>query len=85
MFTMTLLLVYYLNFKLGSSQDPALAAQDHEVRDRDYFFIWSFSAWGVWAATRARLRMGIARGVGRHGATQERQDARRPSRRAEAG
>src|SRR5205085_303967 len=22
----------------------------HEVRDRDYFFIWSFSAWGVWAA-----------------------------------
>jgi hypothetical protein len=20
------------------------------VRDRDYFFIWSFSAWGVWAA-----------------------------------
>ncbi len=48
MFTMTLLLVFYLNFKLGSSQD-ALAAQDHEVRDRDYFFIWSFSAWGVWA------------------------------------
>ena len=22
----------------------------HEVRDRDYFFLWSFSAWGVWAA-----------------------------------
>jgi hypothetical protein len=21
-----------------------------EVRDRDYFFLWSFSAWGVWAA-----------------------------------
>jgi hypothetical protein len=49
MFTMTLLLVYYLNFKLGSSQEAA-SAQDHEVRDRDYFFIWSFSAWGVWAA-----------------------------------
>ncbi|HEV8446016.1 MAG TPA: DUF2723 domain-containing protein [Gemmatimonadaceae bacterium] len=49
MFTMTLLLVYYLNFKLGSSQNPT-SPQDHEVRDRDYFFIWSFSAWGVWAA-----------------------------------
>ena len=20
------------------------------MRDRDYFFLWSFSAWGVWAA-----------------------------------
>ena len=49
MFTMTLLLIYYLNFKLGSSQNPA-SPQDHEVRDRDYFFIWSYSAWGVWAA-----------------------------------
>jgi hypothetical protein len=49
MFTTSLLLIYYLNFKLGGSQDPG-SAQPHEVRDRDYFFIWSFSAWGVWAA-----------------------------------
>jgi len=49
MFTMTLLLIYYLNFKLGNSQDPQSQAP-HEVRDRDYFFLWSFSAWGVWAA-----------------------------------
>jgi hypothetical protein len=49
MFTTSLLLIYYLNFKLGASQDPN-AQQEHEVRDRDYFFIWSFSAWGVWAA-----------------------------------
>jgi hypothetical protein len=49
MFTMTLLLTYYLNFKLGASQDPNSQAP-HEVRDRDYFFLWSFSAWGVWAA-----------------------------------
>jgi Protein of unknown function (DUF2723) len=49
MFTMSLLLITYLNFKLGASQDPASQAP-HEVRDRDYFFIWSFSAWGVWAA-----------------------------------
>jgi hypothetical protein len=46
---MTLLLIYYLNFKLGASQDPSSQAP-HEVRDRDYFFLWSFSAWGVWAS-----------------------------------
>ncbi|MEO7963203.1 MAG: hypothetical protein ABIT38_04750, partial [Gemmatimonadaceae bacterium] len=23
---------------------------DREVRDRDYFYLWSFSAWSVWAA-----------------------------------
>src|ERR1043165_4742584 len=49
MFTMTLLLIYYLNFKLGASQDPS-SPNPHEVRDRDYFFLWSFSAWGVWAS-----------------------------------
>ena len=49
MFTMTMLLIYYLNFKLGASQDPA-SPVPHEVRDRDYFFLWSYSAWGVWAA-----------------------------------
>src|SRR3954470_7861902 len=51
MFTMTLALIYYLNFKYGWSQDPGLGnSVDREVRDRDYFYIWSYSAWGVWAA-----------------------------------
>ena len=51
MFTMTLLLIYYLNFKYGASQSPELGdTVQREVRDRDYFFLWSFSAWGVWAA-----------------------------------
>src|SRR3954471_19891721 len=51
MFTMTLALVYYLNFKYGWSQAPELGnGVAREVRDRDYFYIWSFSAWGVWAA-----------------------------------
>ncbi|MGH7602890.1 MAG: glycosyltransferase family 117 protein [Gemmatimonadaceae bacterium] len=50
MFTMTLALIYYLNFKYGWSQDPGATDVQREVRDRDYFFIWSFSAWGVWAA-----------------------------------
>jgi hypothetical protein len=52
MLTLTGLLIYYLNFKYGYTQaqqlgvDQALA----EVRDRDYFYLWSFSAWSVWAA-----------------------------------
>jgi hypothetical protein len=50
MFTMTLALIYYLNFKYGWSQDPGASDVQREVRDRDYFYIWSFSAWGVWAA-----------------------------------
>jgi len=49
--TVTLLLIYYLNFKYGASQAPELGdTVQREVRDRDYFFIWSFSPWGVWAA-----------------------------------
>ena len=51
MFTMTLLLIYYLNFKYGYSQAPELGDNvPREVRDRDYFYLWSFSAWSVWAA-----------------------------------
>ena len=50
MFTMTLVLIYYLNFKYGNTQSPELGdSVPREVRDRDYFFLWSFSAWGVWA------------------------------------
>ncbi len=51
MFTLTLALIYYMNFKYGWSQAPQLGdSVAREVRDRDYFYIWSFSAWGVWAA-----------------------------------
>ena len=51
MFTLTLALIYYMNFKYGWSQAPELGDNvQREVRDRDYFYIWSFSAWGVWAA-----------------------------------
>jgi hypothetical protein len=49
--TMTLGLIYYLNFKYGFSQAPELGRTvPREVRDRDYFFLWAFSAWSVWAA-----------------------------------
>lgn len=51
MFTLTLLLIYYMNFKYGYSQSPDLGdSVQREVRDRDYFYLWSFSAWSVWAA-----------------------------------
>jgi hypothetical protein len=51
MLTMTVGLIYYLNFKYGHSQSLELGdTVDREVRDRDYFYLWSFSAWSVWAA-----------------------------------
>ncbi len=51
MFTVTLCLIYYLNFKYGATQSPELGnSVAREVRDRDYFFLWSFSPWGVWAS-----------------------------------
>jgi hypothetical protein len=50
-FTVTFALIYYMNFKYGASQAPDLGGSvPREVRDRDYFYIWSYSTWGVWAA-----------------------------------
>jgi hypothetical protein len=48
--TLSVALVFYLNFKYGYSiQDPLGDLAAHEVRERDYFFIVSFSVWGLWA------------------------------------
>ena len=48
--TLSVALVYYLNFKYGFSLEaPAPSRELHEVRERDYFFIVSFSVWGLWA------------------------------------
>jgi hypothetical protein len=59
MVTVTVALIYYLNFKYGFSYD---AARDvaREVRERDYFFIASFLLWGIWVALGfgALLEMG---------------------------
>ncbi|NJD19588.1 MAG: DUF2723 domain-containing protein [Gemmatimonadetes bacterium] len=53
--TLSAALVYYLNFKYGYSLEaPVQNRELHEVRERDYFFIVSFSVWGLWAG------MGIA-------------------------
>ncbi len=50
MFTITLALIFYMNFKYGYSQSPELGGTvPREVRDRDYFYLWGFSAWSVWA------------------------------------
>jgi len=44
-------LVAYMNFKPGASLGYDLFPQagQHEVRERDYFFVVSFLVWGVWA------------------------------------
>ena len=46
MFFLTLLLIFYLNFKSGFSQPVDTVAR--EVRERDYFFVCSFALWGIW-------------------------------------
>src|SRR5881394_1479957 len=50
MLTLTVALVFYLNFKWGYSQPYSAPGLEHEVRERDYFFIASFAAWGIWVA-----------------------------------
>ncbi len=57
--TVSLGLIIYLNFKYGYSvpaqasvlgPEPSLVPNSwREVRERDYFYIASFSLWGVWA------------------------------------
>lgn len=45
-------LVVYMNFKPGPSigWERWTTLTDHEVRERDYFFVASFVAWSVWLA-----------------------------------
>jgi hypothetical protein len=44
-------LMAYMNFKPGFSvgYDQYPRGEDHEVRERDYFFVVSFVVWGLWA------------------------------------
>jgi hypothetical protein len=50
MFTVTFGLIYYLNFKYGYSIHPDQPDLPREVRERDYFFVGSFAAFGVLVA-----------------------------------
>jgi hypothetical protein len=45
----TVALIYYLNFRYGFSQSPELTDVPREPRDRDYFYMWTFSLWGLLA------------------------------------
>lgn len=69
-------LVFYMNFRYGYGQAPALGLgiSDSEVRERDYFYLISFSLWGLWvgvgitalwmrAMDHLRERMGSGRRV----------------------
>jgi len=49
--TLSVGLVVYMNFKYGYMQVRALglSAELSEVRERDYFFLVSFSLWGLWS------------------------------------
>ncbi|MGQ0813184.1 MAG: glycosyltransferase family 117 protein [Gemmatimonadota bacterium] len=42
-------LMFYLNFRYGYTYPVDFGMDSREVRERDYFFIVSFSLWGVWA------------------------------------
>jgi hypothetical protein len=60
----------YLNLKAGASFGWTFVpnAEMHEARDRDYFFVLSFWAWGLWAgigamAVARRVRWPVAAGV----------------------
>ena len=46
--TLTIILIFYLNFKYGYSQYPDKPQLAREVRERDYFFIASYAIWGIW-------------------------------------
>jgi hypothetical protein len=66
--TLSLLLIFYLNFRFGYSYhagDPSITNDMREVRDRDYFFIASFAFFGVLlAAGFASLYRGALAMVG---------------------
>jgi hypothetical protein len=48
--TLSVGLVYYMNFKYGFSQYPEEPSLPREVRERDYFFVGSFAVYGAFVA-----------------------------------
>jgi hypothetical protein len=46
----TIALIIYLNFRYSSGQNPELGnLVEREPRERDYFYMWTFSLWGLLA------------------------------------
>lgn len=56
--------VAYLNLKMGPSYGVGFipAGALHEARERDYFFVLGFTAWGIWAGIGALALRERARG-----------------------
>jgi hypothetical protein len=48
--TLSIGLVFYMNFKYGFSQYPGEDSLPREVRERDYFFVGSFAVYGAFVA-----------------------------------
>ncbi|HEX6600593.1 MAG TPA: hypothetical protein VF034_14860, partial [Gemmatimonadaceae bacterium] len=66
-----------------ASQSPELVGVQREVRDRDYFYLWSFSAWGVWAALGLVAAWeSLAELIGREQVAVGRTTVERPTKRA---
>ena len=66
MFTLTLVLIYYLNFKYGHSQCLSMGNPSDvacEVRDRDYFFLVALLGVGRVGGARPRVHLGGRRVV----------------------
>jgi hypothetical protein len=65
--TLSVALVYYLNFKYGYSLSPEITGPNtHEVRERDYFFIGSFVLWGMLSGVGLAWAWGAVASVVRH-------------------
>jgi hypothetical protein len=70
LFTLTIALIFYLNFKYGFSMHPEQRELPREVRERDYFFVGSFSAFAIFAAAGfAALLADLATWLGRRDGT----------------
>jgi hypothetical protein len=66
-FTLSVGLVYYMNFKFGYGQVQArnISMELAEVRERDYFYLVTFSLWGLWCGVGlTALWLTISQAVG---------------------
>jgi Protein of unknown function (DUF2723) len=71
--TLSVGLVFYMNFKYGFSQYANQANLPREVRERDYFFVGSFSIFGTFIACGlGALMQGIVDGLRDRGSTRAR-------------
>jgi hypothetical protein len=71
--TLSVGLVFYMNFKYGFSQYPDQANLPREVRERDYFFVGSFAVFGAFVACGfGAMMQGIVDGLRDRGAPRAR-------------